>query len=132
MSKKPIQTSAVIRLQLGPHFGGHQRRQPYRPTATAFSPKQSPILFCERLGALRQLPSAYVDAQLERAEISAAFAGFFEKCDLLLTPTVPLPAFDAGYPVPPSGSWVRSGPIGPLSPIPSISPNSPPRPFPAG
>ena len=47
----------------------------------------------------------YINAQLRRAEISAAFAGFFERYDLLLTPTVPLPAFEAGYQTPPSGNW---------------------------
>lgn len=64
-----------------------------------------PDLILRAARGLETTAVAYVDAQLERAEISAAFAGFFEKCDLLLTPTVPLPAFDAGYPVPPSGSW---------------------------
>ncbi len=47
----------------------------------------------------------YINAQLKRVEVSAAFARFFERYDLLLTPTVPLPAFEAGHPVPPSGEW---------------------------
>ena len=59
-------------------------------------------------GAARGLKTSaveYINAQLKRAEISAAFAGFFDRYDLLLTPTVPLPAFEAGYPAPPSGNW---------------------------
>jgi aspartyl-tRNA(Asn)/glutamyl-tRNA(Gln) amidotransferase subunit A len=47
----------------------------------------------------------YIRAQLKRAEISGALARFFERYDLLLTPSLPLPAFDAGYVVPPSGDW---------------------------
>ena len=64
-----------------------------------------PDLVVRAASGLKTTAVAYVNAQLKRAEISAAFARFFEKYDLLLTPTVPLPAFDAGYPVPPSGSW---------------------------
>ena len=47
----------------------------------------------------------YIRAQLERAELHGAFARFFQRYDLLLTPTVPLPAFEAGHLVPPSGDW---------------------------
>jgi aspartyl-tRNA(Asn)/glutamyl-tRNA(Gln) amidotransferase subunit A len=46
-----------------------------------------------------------INAQLKRAELSGAFARFFERYDLLITPTVPLAAFDAGHMVPPSGDW---------------------------
>jgi aspartyl-tRNA(Asn)/glutamyl-tRNA(Gln) amidotransferase subunit A len=47
----------------------------------------------------------YIKAQVERAKISNAFAKFFEKYDLMLTPAVPLPAFEAGHTVPASGQW---------------------------
>jgi aspartyl-tRNA(Asn)/glutamyl-tRNA(Gln) amidotransferase subunit A len=47
----------------------------------------------------------YVNAQLKRAEVSNALARFFERCDLLLTPSMPLPAFEAGRLVPPGGEW---------------------------
>lgn len=47
----------------------------------------------------------YVSAQLKRAEVSNALARFFEQYDLLLTPSVPVPAFDAGCLVPPGGEW---------------------------
>jgi len=47
----------------------------------------------------------YINAQLKRAEIANAFARFFERYDLLLTPSVPLAAFEAGCLVPPSGDW---------------------------
>src|SRR5260221_5226700 len=38
-----------------------------------------------------------------RAELHIALARFFERYDLLLTPTMPLRAFDVGHVVPPSG-----------------------------
>jgi aspartyl-tRNA(Asn)/glutamyl-tRNA(Gln) amidotransferase subunit A len=47
----------------------------------------------------------YVNAQLKRAEVSNALARFFEQYDLLLTPSMPLPAFEAGRLVPPGGEW---------------------------
>ena len=47
----------------------------------------------------------YVNAQLKRAEVSNALARFFEQYDLLLTPAMPLPAFEAGRLVPPDGKW---------------------------
>jgi aspartyl-tRNA(Asn)/glutamyl-tRNA(Gln) amidotransferase subunit A len=47
----------------------------------------------------------YVNAQLKRAEVSNALARFFEQYDLLLTPSMPLPAFETGCLVPPGGEW---------------------------
>ncbi len=47
----------------------------------------------------------YIRAQLKRADISNTLASFFERYDLLLTPAVPLPAFDTGHDAPPSGEW---------------------------
>jgi aspartyl-tRNA(Asn)/glutamyl-tRNA(Gln) amidotransferase subunit A len=47
----------------------------------------------------------FINAQIKRAEISNAFARFFERYDLLMTPAVPLPAFEAGHNVPPAGDW---------------------------
>jgi aspartyl-tRNA(Asn)/glutamyl-tRNA(Gln) amidotransferase subunit A len=46
-----------------------------------------------------------VEMQMKRAEVSAVFARFFERYDLLVTPTLPLPAFEAGHMAPPSGHW---------------------------
>src|SRR5262245_66575179 len=46
-----------------------------------------------------------IRAQLKRAELHAVFARFFQRYDLLLTPTMPLPAFEAGRLMPPSGDW---------------------------
>lgn len=48
-----------------------------------------------------------VNAQLKRADVSAVFARFFECYDLLVTPALPLPAFETGHTVPPSGDWGR-------------------------
>jgi aspartyl-tRNA(Asn)/glutamyl-tRNA(Gln) amidotransferase subunit A len=47
----------------------------------------------------------HLRAQLQRAQLHAAFARFHERYDLLLTPTMPLPAFEVGELVPPSGEW---------------------------
>lgn len=46
-----------------------------------------------------------IEMQIKRAEISAVFARFFERYDLLVTPALPMPAFEAGQIVPPSGDW---------------------------
>ena len=59
-------------------------------------------------GATRGLETSaidYIGAQLNRAEISGKCARFFESYDLLLTPSVPLPAFEVGYAAPQSGEW---------------------------
>ncbi len=47
----------------------------------------------------------HLRAQLQRVELHNAFARFHERYDLLLTPTLPLPAFEVGELVPPSGEW---------------------------
>ena len=73
-----------------------------------------PDLILRAARGLKTTAVAYIDAQLERAEISAAFAGFFEKCDLLLTPTVPLPALTPVTLCRQMAVGARSGPIGPL------------------
>jgi aspartyl-tRNA(Asn)/glutamyl-tRNA(Gln) amidotransferase subunit A len=47
----------------------------------------------------------HIRAQLERARLHNVFARFHEKFDLLLTPTLPLPAFEVDDLVPRSGEW---------------------------
>jgi aspartyl-tRNA(Asn)/glutamyl-tRNA(Gln) amidotransferase subunit A len=47
----------------------------------------------------------HVRAQLKRAQVHCAIAPFFERYDLLLTPTMPLCAFAAGHLMPPTGDW---------------------------
>jgi aspartyl-tRNA(Asn)/glutamyl-tRNA(Gln) amidotransferase subunit A len=47
----------------------------------------------------------YIRAQLARAELHGACARFFARYDLLLTPTMPLAAFEADHLMPPSGGW---------------------------
>jgi aspartyl-tRNA(Asn)/glutamyl-tRNA(Gln) amidotransferase subunit A len=47
----------------------------------------------------------YIRAQLKRAELHHALARFFQRYDLLLTPTMPLAAFEVGHLMPPSGGW---------------------------
>jgi aspartyl-tRNA(Asn)/glutamyl-tRNA(Gln) amidotransferase subunit A len=56
----------------------------------------------------RSRPGSAVDllrAQLQRADLHNAFVRFHETYDLLLTPALPLPAFEACELVPPSGEW---------------------------
>src|SRR5262249_35891896 len=57
----------------------------------------------------------HIRAQLKRAELHAVFARFFQRYDLLLTPTMPLPAFEAGRLMPPSGApgeaWAHWSPF---------------------
>lgn len=43
----------------------------------------------------------YADAQVRRGDLGVLMSRFHERYDLLMTPTVPLPAFEAGYEVPP-------------------------------
>ena len=50
----------------------------------------------------------HIRAQLRRAELHNVFAKFHERFDLLLTPAMPLPAFEAGHLVPPSGGWGKA------------------------
>jgi aspartyl-tRNA(Asn)/glutamyl-tRNA(Gln) amidotransferase subunit A len=50
----------------------------------------------------------HLRAQLQRSEIHNIFVRFHQRYDLLITPTVPLPAFEAGALVPPSGDWGRA------------------------
>jgi aspartyl-tRNA(Asn)/glutamyl-tRNA(Gln) amidotransferase subunit A len=47
----------------------------------------------------------HIRAQLHRAHLHNAFARFHETYDLLLTPALPLPAFEVGDLVPRSGDW---------------------------
>ena len=47
----------------------------------------------------------YVRAQLERAKLHNVLASFFQRYDLLLTPTMPLAAFEVGHLMPPAGGW---------------------------
>jgi aspartyl-tRNA(Asn)/glutamyl-tRNA(Gln) amidotransferase subunit A len=46
-----------------------------------------------------------IRAQMKRAELHNAFVRFHERYDLLLTPSLPTPAFEAGRLLPASGDW---------------------------
>jgi aspartyl-tRNA(Asn)/glutamyl-tRNA(Gln) amidotransferase subunit A len=50
----------------------------------------------------------HLRAQLLRADVHNTFVRFHQRYDLLITPTLPLPAFEAGALVPPSGDWGRA------------------------
>jgi aspartyl-tRNA(Asn)/glutamyl-tRNA(Gln) amidotransferase subunit A len=47
----------------------------------------------------------HLRAQLRRADLHNVFVRLHERFDLLLTPALPLPAFEVGELVPPSGEW---------------------------
>lgn len=47
----------------------------------------------------------YTRATVARGRMGVAMNRFHETYDLLLTPTLPIPAFDAGHEVPPDGSY---------------------------
>jgi len=49
--------------------------------------------------------SDHLGGQLQRAHLHNVFVRFHERYDLLLTPSMPLPAFEVGELVPPSGEW---------------------------
>ena len=46
-----------------------------------------------------------IGAQMHRAELHNTFAAFHRRYDLLLTPALPLPAFEVGKLVPAGGDW---------------------------
>jgi len=54
---------------------------------------------------LKTSATDYIRTQLRRAELHGVLARFFARYDLLLTPAMPLAAFEAGYLMPPSGGW---------------------------
>jgi aspartyl-tRNA(Asn)/glutamyl-tRNA(Gln) amidotransferase subunit A len=62
-----------------------------------------PALVAAAVAGLKTSIADYIRAQLKRAELHIALARFFERYDLLLTPSMPLPAFEVGHVVPPSG-----------------------------
>ena len=56
----------------------------------------------------QRLPLAdYLTAADARTDFGVAMGGFHERYDVLLTPTVPIAAFDAGHDVPPGGEWTE-------------------------
>jgi aspartyl-tRNA(Asn)/glutamyl-tRNA(Gln) amidotransferase subunit A len=65
--------------------------------------ESEPGLVAAAAQGLKTSVADYIRAQLKRADLHGVFARFFERYDLLLTPTMPLPAFDVGHVVPPSG-----------------------------
>ena len=74
-----------------------------QPYGERVGKEAEPALVAAAAQGLKTSVADYIRAQLKRAELHIAFARFFERYDLLLTPTMPLPAFDVGHVVPPSG-----------------------------
>jgi aspartyl-tRNA(Asn)/glutamyl-tRNA(Gln) amidotransferase subunit A len=50
---------------------------------------------------------AYQSALDARNALGVTLGAFHERYDVLLTPTVPIPAFEAGHDVPPGSEWTR-------------------------
>ena len=55
-----------------------------------------------------------IAASLKRAELHNRMARFHASYDLLLTPTLPLPAFEVGHLLPPAGGWGAMDRLGAL------------------
>jgi aspartyl-tRNA(Asn)/glutamyl-tRNA(Gln) amidotransferase subunit A len=66
------------------------------------------LLRCAEEGA-RRSAAALVRAGHQRQELGVVFNLFFEEFDLLLTPTMPMAAFDVGEPAPRGGDGVDIG-----------------------
>ena len=64
-----------------------------------------PLLVAELERSAEIGATAHIRAQLERARLHNVFARFHEKYDVLVTPALPLPAFEVGDLVPRSGEW---------------------------
>jgi aspartyl-tRNA(Asn)/glutamyl-tRNA(Gln) amidotransferase subunit A len=67
--------------------------------------KADPVLVAAVDGSRPVSVAGHLTAQLRRADLANAFARFHQRFDLLLTPALPLPAFEAGHLVPPAGDW---------------------------
>jgi aspartyl-tRNA(Asn)/glutamyl-tRNA(Gln) amidotransferase subunit A len=74
-------------------YGGRAREQ------------ADPDLLAHAAQGLEIPATELIRAQLRRAELHGIMARFFERYDLLLTPSVPLAAFETGRLVPASGDW---------------------------
>jgi aspartyl-tRNA(Asn)/glutamyl-tRNA(Gln) amidotransferase subunit A len=64
-----------------------------------------PGLIAEAAEGPRMSAIEHIRAQMRRAELHNAMAKFHERYDLLLTPALPIPAFEAGNLLPPSGGY---------------------------
>jgi aspartyl-tRNA(Asn)/glutamyl-tRNA(Gln) amidotransferase subunit A len=64
-----------------------------------------PLLVAELERSATISATAHIRGQLERARLHNVLARFHETYDLLLTPALPLPAFEVGDLVPRSGEW---------------------------
>jgi len=79
-----------------------------QPFADRAADLADPGLLAEAAEGPKMSAIEHIRAQLRRAELHNIFARFHERFDLLLTPTMPLPAFEAGHLVPPSGGWGKA------------------------
>jgi aspartyl-tRNA(Asn)/glutamyl-tRNA(Gln) amidotransferase subunit A len=86
------------------YAGAAQAVSSYEPEARA---KMEPgLLEIAAEGSLYSLKS-YLEVTMQRANLGVKLSEFHERFDVLLTPTLPLPAFEAGHEVPQGWSGRR-------------------------
>jgi aspartyl-tRNA(Asn)/glutamyl-tRNA(Gln) amidotransferase subunit A len=76
-----------------------------RPFADRAGELADPDLLAEVAQAPSLPAIEHLRAQLRRAALHNVLVQFHERFDLLLTPSLPLPAFEAGHLMPPEGGW---------------------------
>ena len=96
-------------------------RSRWSPTASSLDPGLASLV--ER--AAGRSAAALLEADATRARLGTAMGRFHSDWDVLLTPTVPIAAFEALEMMFPQAAPTRTGPVGRPSPIRSTSRSSP-------
>jgi len=78
------------------------------PFADRAADLADPGLLAEAAMGRNATALSHMRAQLRRAELHNVMARFHERFDLLLTPAMPLAAFEAGHLMPPEGGWGKA------------------------
>jgi len=75
------------------------------PFGESAQQRADPGLIAELARGAKTTAREHILAQLKRAELHVSLERFHARYHLLLTPTLPLPAFEVGHTMPPSGGW---------------------------